>query len=146
MTYDVRPNWKTARINGVRRIRRHMQINPRISVLFGIAGLASGVCNAQIANLWVGFLITAFSICIAAVGCLSVALWLLTGRWENREFVLLVLAGIGTTWNSLVVTLLLLDFGWSIKLNGQDWTYFLALAVVGEPVFLIISAKWILKS
>ena len=103
------------------------------------------VCRRHVTTAWNGYLIPALAIFLIAVGTLSIALWLLTGRWENREFILLILGGIGTTWNSLVLTLFLVDFGCPIKLNGHDWTYFLTLALVGEPLLFVISARWIFK-
>ena len=104
---------------------------------------SSAACGFQASSGWIGFLIDALSTCVVVVATASLGLWVLTRRWERREFVFLVLVVIGTTWNSLVLTTFLQDFGSSIQLNGQDWTYFATLAIIGESLLALISAHWI---
>lgn len=104
---------------------------------------SSSACQFLVRGGWIEFLITAFSTSVVVVASVSIALWILTRRWEKREFVFLVLAVIGTTWSSLVLTTFLQDFGSSIQLNGQDWTYFATLAMVGESLLALISVHWI---
>lgn len=104
---------------------------------------SSSACHVLVRGGWIEFSITAFSTAVVVVASLSIALWILTRRWQRREFLFLVLAVIGTTWSSLVLTTFLQDFGSSIQLDGQDWTYFAMLAIIGEPLLALISARWI---
>lgn|GEM_PF-2789581 len=104
---------------------------------------SSSACHFLVPGGWIEFLITAFSTSVVVVASVSIALWILTRRWEGKEFAFLVLAVIGTTWSSLVLTTFSQDFGSSIQLNGQDWTYFVTLAMVGESSLALISARWI---
>jgi len=106
---------------------------------------APPICKHQAVSVWTGFLESTLYTCLAAAAAVSIALWLLTQRWEAGEFALLVLGGIGAAWISLVLAASLLDLGCSIKFNGQDWTFFLILAMLGESVLSVVSARWIGK-
>jgi hypothetical protein len=95
---------------------------------------------------WVGYFVPLSVILIISVAVQSIALLILTQRWSTRGFALFVVTGVGAMWNSLVLTLFLHDMGFAIRINGEDWTLFATLAVVGESLFSAVSANWLAKT
>jgi hypothetical protein len=73
----------------------------------------------------------------------SSALWIASGRCSMKAFILLMIGAIMSGWIALVLTLLLADCGYSIRINSEDWTFVSLLVILGETILGAVSAEWI---
>jgi hypothetical protein len=76
----------------------------------------------------------------------SIALWIVSGKWSMKAFVLLVIGAIVVVWIALALTLLLADFGYSVQINSEDWTFVGCVMILGETILGAVSAEWIALS
>ncbi len=60
-----------------------------------------------------------------------------------KAFVLLVVGAMVGGWTALALTFFLADFGYSIRINSEDWTFVGLLTILGETILGAVSAEWI---
>jgi hypothetical protein len=82
-------------------------------------------------------------VCIATT---SIALWIISGEWSMKAFFLLVIGAIVVAWIALGSTLLLADFGYSVQINSEDWTFVGLVIILGQTSFGAVSTEWIALS
>jgi hypothetical protein len=83
------------------------------------------------------------AVVIVCVTITSLALWIVSGKWSMKAFFLLIIGAIGVGWIALALTLLLADFGYSVQINSEDWTFVGLVMILGETSFGAVSAEWI---
>jgi RsiW-degrading membrane proteinase PrsW (M82 family) len=76
----------------------------------------------------------------------SIALWIISSKWSMKAFFLLVIGATMVVWIALASTLLLADFGYSVRINSEDWTFVSLLMILGETILGAVSAEWIASS
>lgn len=83
------------------------------------------------------------AVVIVCVTITSLALWIVSGKWSMKAFFLLIIGAIVVGWIALALTLLLADFGYSVQINSEDWTFVGLVMILGETSFGAVSAEWI---